>query len=220
MISLINIKTARSLSLLLCWALFLSVSLLHTWRIMPARSPFSGMQTENCIEILNEPSGQCWPQHQLTQLLIMALIRAADGESLCKPECKLPAETCRCTRIHAHTRWLLKYKKRLYKRGCVHFKNRSFLYPASLLINVDLDNLDLSDPAKVGWKHNWYQNSPKTFYLESLRQRVKGTCCPHPKTWSNGKRMSTTVACQLPKLREDLVFLWWRENDDFSAEKS
>lgn len=43
-------------------------------------SPFSGMREENCTEALNELSGQCWPQHQLTQLLIMTLIRAADGE--------------------------------------------------------------------------------------------------------------------------------------------
>lgn len=183
---------------------------------MPVRSPFSGMQMENCIEILNELSGQCWPQHQLTQLLIMALIRAADGKSLCNPECKFPAETCRCTRTHANTRWL--QEKALWKRLCSF---QSLLpYPAPLFINVDLDNLDLSDPDKVGWKHNWYENRPKTFYLESLRQRVKGTRCLHPKTWSNGKRMSTTMACQLPKPREELVFLRWRENDDFSAEKS
>lgn len=30
-----------------------------------------------------------------------------------------------------------------------------------------------SDLTEVGWKHIWYQNSPKTFYL--------GPRCPHPK---------------------------------------
>lgn len=47
--------------------------------------PFSGMQEENFIEVLNELAAQCWAQHQLAQLLIMALIREADGESPFNP---------------------------------------------------------------------------------------------------------------------------------------
>lgn len=109
----------------LCFSLSLSFTLdlspAYSRLIMLLLSPFSGMQKDNCIEVLNDLGGQCWPQHQLTQLLIRALIRAADGESACNPEYKCPAETCRCTRAHAHT---LKYKK---KRICVHFKNRSLL---------------------------------------------------------------------------------------------
>ncbi len=183
------------------------------------------MHKENCIEVLNELGGQCWPQHQLTQLLIMALIRAADGESPCNPEYKCPAETCRCTRAHAHTLTAEIQKKRLYERGHVFISRIAhslpsfppfFLSPALLL---SLLTLDLSDPAKEGWKHIWPRNSPNTFYLESLRQRVKGTRCPHPKTWSNRKRMSTGVVCQLPKLREKLVFLLWREDADLKAQR-
>lgn len=123
---------------------------------------------------------------------------------------------------HMHTHWMLKYKKRLYERGRVFISRiplslpsfPPYLSPALLLLSL---TLDLSDPAKEDWKHIWPQNSPNIFYLESLRQRVKGTCCPHPKTWSNRKRMSTGAVCQLPKLREKLVFLLWREDVDCTA---
>lgn len=120
---------------------------------------------------------------------------------------------------HMHTLWLLKYKKSLYERGYVFISRISHslhsfppqLSPTGLLL---LLTQDLSDPAKEGWKHIWPQNSPNTFYLEFIKQRVKGTCCPHPKTWSNRKRMSTGVVCQLLKLREKLVFLLWGEDAD------
>lgn len=125
---------ALPLSLLLCLALFLSLSLSFTLDsspgcsrlIMPVLSPFSGMHKENCIDVLNEVCGQCWPQHQLTQLLITVLIGAADGESPCNPEYKRPAETCWCTRAHAHTLTAEIQKKSLWERICVHFKNLSF----------------------------------------------------------------------------------------------
>lgn len=48
-----------------------------------------------------------------------------------------------------------------------------------------------------GWKHIWYQNSPEAFFFFYY---YLGACCPHPKTWGNGWRMSTRVVCQLPKL--------------------
>lgn len=110
-------------------------------------------------------------------------------------------------------------KKKLYERGYVFISRIAHSLPSfppnlSPTLLLLLLTLDLSDPAKEGWKHIWPQNSPNTFYLESLRQWVKGTCCPHPKTWSNRKRMSTGVVCQLPKLREKLVFLLWREDTD------
>lgn len=171
---------------------------------------------EDCIEVLNELGGQCLPQHQLTQLLITALIREAEGESPCNPEYKCPAETHWCTRAHAHTMTAEKQKNRLYKKGYVYFRLSlslpSFLTYLSPTLPLLSMTLDLSDQTKKGWKHIWPQNSPNTFYLESLRQRVKGTCCPNPKTWSNSKRMSTGVVCQLPKLREKLVFLLWRQD--------
>lgn len=109
--------------------------------IMLVLSPFSGMQKENRM-VLNELGGQCWSQHQLTQLLIMALIRAADGERHCSREYKRPAETCR-SHEHMHT-LLLEYEERLYERICVHFKNPSFLtqlsssFVSSSPFNVDL----------------------------------------------------------------------------------
>lgn len=44
------------------------------------------MQREKCTEVLNELSGRCLLQHQLTRLLIMALIRAAEGKGQRGPE--------------------------------------------------------------------------------------------------------------------------------------
>lgn len=139
------------------------------------------MQKEHCIEVLNELGGQCWPQHQLTQLLIMALIRAADGESPCNPEYKRPAETCSCTLLTAEIQ-----KKALSERMCVHFKNRSFLIqlPSSFISNSHFLMLtsDLfEETLKRVENKSAPKNSPNTFYLVSLKQRVKGTCCPHPK---------------------------------------
>lgn len=134
------------------------------------------------------------------------------------PCCDMQMHTSTCTHSDC---WNTKKKKkrRLYVRGCVFISRNTpylpsfplYLSPTLLLLSL---TLDLSDPAKEGWKHIWPQNSPNTFYLGSLRQRVKGTRCPHPKTWSNRKRMSTGVVCQLPKLREKLVFLLWREDAD------
>lgn len=103
-VSLINIERAFALSPL-CGSVSFTLELSPEYRklIKPVLSPLSGMQKEYCIEFLNELGGQYWPQHQLTQLLIMALIRAAEAKSPCNPEYKCPAEKCRRTRAHAHT---------------------------------------------------------------------------------------------------------------------
>lgn len=58
---------------------------------MSAIPPFSGMQ--NYVEVFNELGGQCWPQHQLTPILIITLIRTAADERSCIPENVCPIET-------------------------------------------------------------------------------------------------------------------------------
>lgn len=134
----------KELSLtLLCLALLRSQSLSFTLDlspgysklIMPALCLFTGMQKENCIEVLNELGGHYWPQHQLTQLLIMALIRAAEDKRPCNPEYKCPAETCRCTRARrcAHTLFFF-----LMRKDMCSFEESPIPHPASLLIYLPL----------------------------------------------------------------------------------
>ena len=134
----LSLSLSLSLSLFLSLPLFLSVSLSFTLDLSPGYSrlirlflsPFSGMQRENCIVVLNELGGQCWPQHQLTQLLITALIGAADGESPCDPEYKCPAETRRCTRACTHAAcW--NTRVRLYGRGYVFLSRTALSVPSS-----------------------------------------------------------------------------------------
>lgn len=65
-------------------------------------APFSGMHKENCLEALNELSGQCWPQYQLTQLLIMALEQRMGGACVTRNASALLRHAVGHAHIHTH----------------------------------------------------------------------------------------------------------------------
>lgn len=89
-----------------CFSISLSravdCSSLYIRLLMLVILPFIGKQKDNCAEVINELGGQCWPKHQLTQLLIVALIRAANDRNPCNLQYKSPAKKCRHTQAHVY----------------------------------------------------------------------------------------------------------------------